>query len=85
MGANVDAGTATVGSSLDPWDVIHAGGTVHVPCADTSSLIRDGRSRIGRVEFMVRPEQAGPSEIGPVLTTVNAEDLRTAPRSRSPA
>ena len=55
MGANVDAGSATVGSSLDPWGVIHADGPVHVPCGGMSSLIRE----------------------------VNAEDLRTAARSRS--
>ena len=76
MGANGDAGSATIGSPLHSWAALHADDPVLATWRDDLWLIFDSRPHIGSVDLQVQVKQVDPSEIGTVLTKVNADGLR---------
>jgi len=79
MGANGDAGSATIGSPLHSWAALHADDPVLATWRDDLWLIFDSRPHIGSVDLQVQVKQVDPSEIGTVLTKVNADGLRNGP------
>ena len=64
MGANVDAGSMTIGSPPDSWVARHADDPVRAPWDDNLSLIRDYPSRVGYIELRVHLKPGGSRRSG---------------------
>ena len=75
MGANVDAGSMTIGSPPDSWVARHADDPVRAPWDDNLSLIRDYPSRVGYIDLRVHLKPVDP--VG--AAKVDAEDLPFGP------